>query len=294
MSPSRLLGYQLPGDSGTDTLARYLWNWALGVALQPALHTLEIALRNEISRSAAKILATRVYRTSTIPSWLDATPSMLLPHEHAKVEKAKERLGLDPRAHTEGHLIAKLDFGFWVALCRRAYDDSRGAGPRLWPAILRDQHGFKTRPVTVSTRENVYGPLDEIREFRNRVAHHEPIWDRQYLVQYQKVIDCIGWMSPKLATATEALSPAVTTFKSGAARFRPVAELVYGGGATNPLELFVEHCAWSMPDSQRQLIGTLAIALQTAGPSADAAQVARTWVAGLPAPAESSETTDTA
>jgi len=226
LSPNRLRGYALPGDSAVDELARYLWNWALSAALQPALHTLEITLRNEIARAAAKAMVGRSYTPALIPTWLDATPSMLMPHELAKVDKAKERLGADPLAHTEGHLIAKLDFGFWVALCRRPYDDARGEGPRLWPAILRDGLGFKSLPATVTTRAEIHEPLDEIRIFRNRVAHHEPIWDRQYLARHQQILDCISWMSPKLASATAALSPAVTTFQAGVARFRPLGALI--------------------------------------------------------------------
>ncbi len=41
---------------------------------------------------------------------------MLLDHEYEKVQRAKQNLGRDRRSQTEGHLVAKLDFGFWVAL----------------------------------------------------------------------------------------------------------------------------------------------------------------------------------
>jgi hypothetical protein len=226
-SRQRLQAYRLPEDRDErDGIARYAWNLALAAALQPALHTLEIAFRNEMARAAAKLTAGRVVSYDRIGSWLDARPTMLLPHEAGKVERSKAQLGTDPRSQTEGHLIAKLDFGFWVALCRAAYDDARAAGPRLWPRALGI--AFQRRPASVSTRGDIHQRFDRIREFRNRVAHHEPIWDRGYLEQHELVIDSIGWMSPKLADATATLSPAPALYRSGLSAYRSLADRLLG------------------------------------------------------------------
>ena len=150
LSARRLAAYRLPADrDDTDGLARYLWNVALTSAVQPAVHALEVAFRNEISRAAARLTEGRRFRCDRIASWLDAVPTMLLPHEAEKVERAKRQLGGDPRSQTEGHLIGKLDFGFWVALCREPYADTRAAGPRLWPRAL--QLAFTRRPARVNS-----------------------------------------------------------------------------------------------------------------------------------------------
>ncbi|HEU0015048.1 MAG TPA: hypothetical protein VFQ45_15270 [Longimicrobium sp.] len=228
-SPERLRAYRLPSDADeTDGLARYLWNLALADAIQPALHVLEVAFRNEISRAAAKLTSGRRYAFDRIPSWLDAKPSMLLEHEQAKVARAKEQLGTDPRSQTEGHLIAKLDFGFWVALCRHPYADWRASGPRLWPRTL--ELAFRARPAAATTQSHILHRFDPVRRFRNRVAHHEPVWDRDYLRQHDYILESIGWMSPKLAEATRVLSPAVRAYERGAEAFRPHAEVLLGTG----------------------------------------------------------------
>lgn len=228
-SAPRLQAYGAPGDRDeSDRVARYFWNLALVSAIQPALHVLEIAFRNEMARAAARITAARSFRTAGIPSWLDASPSMLMEHERRKVADAKERLAGDPRRRTEGDLIAKLDFGFWVALCRDSYADTRGDGPRLWPRAL--DIAFQKRPRSVNTRAEVYHRFDRIRKFRNRVAHHEPIWDRDYLAQHEHVLESLGWMSPKFADALRTVSPAPAVFNAGPYAYRPHAETLLGTG----------------------------------------------------------------
>lgn len=227
LSRERLQAYRLPDDRDErDGLARYVWNLALAGALLPSMHALEIAFRNEINRAATKLVANRSWRYDRVASWLDARPSMLLPHEAEKVERAKAQLGADPRSQTVGHLIAKLDFGFWVALCREPYGDSRAAGPRLWPRAL--DLAFRHRPGTVTTRSQIFHQFDRIRKFRNRVAHHEPIWDRGYVAEHAHVLESLAWMSPKLAEALRHTSPAPATFAAGPAAFRAHAERILG------------------------------------------------------------------
>jgi hypothetical protein len=227
LSRQRLQGYRLAADRDeVDGLARYLWNLALASALQPVLHVLEVTFRNEIHRAAVRLMEGRSYAYDRIPSWLDAKPTMLLEHEARKVESAKEQLGTDPRSQTEGHLVAKLDFGFWVSLCRDPYGDWRGAGPRLWPRALG--LAFRSRPANVATRSQVFHRFDRIRQYRNRVAHHEPVWDRDFVGNHDFIVESLGWMSPKLAHAVRVMSPALLTYNAGPEAFRSSAGLLLG------------------------------------------------------------------
>lgn len=218
ISGERLRAY---GDSARPdsraAVTRYVWNLALVNAMMPILHTLEIAFRNELARAGGKITGKRPFQTADVPSWLDAQPTMLMESEHRKVLNAKERLGTDPSKRTEGRLIAKLDFGFWVALCRDSYTDTRSSGPRLWPRAL--DHAFQKRPNSVTTRSEVFHRFDRIRKFRNRVAHHEPIWDHEYLANHEYILESLGWISPKLADALRQMSPASAVFNEGPAAY---------------------------------------------------------------------------
>jgi hypothetical protein len=277
LSPQRLRAYGDPSDrDDADRVARYIWNLALSNALQPVLHALEVAFRNEISRAAAKLTSGRSYRTSGIDSWLDADPSMLMERERRKVMDAKERLGSDPSSQTEGHLIAKLDFGFWVALCRDAYTDTRSEGPRLWPRAL--SLAFRRRPPSVTTRAEILHRFDRIRRYRNRVAHHEPIWDREYLAEHDYVLDSLAWISPALADALRPISPAGPTFRGGPAAYRPHAETLLGTSAGTP------EAPWrrfgALPAPQQLLLAPLFDAL-VLEKDADPRLVIRRWAESL-------------
>lgn len=226
-SPERLASYADPAKlDPVETVARYLWELALVAAMHPVLHSLEVAFRNELARAAGKLVAGRAFSTAGIPSWLDAVPSMLMDREREKVLAAKERMGADPRRWTEARLIAKLDFGFWVALCRDSYTDTRASGPRLWPRAL--DIAFQRRPRTVTTRAEVYHRYDRIRKFRNRVAHHQPVWNQDYLGQHEYILESLSWISPKLSDAARQLSAAPAVFRAGPGAYRPLAEQLLG------------------------------------------------------------------
>lgn len=234
LSPERLAAYadySNPEDA-RETLARYVWNLALVSAIQPALHTLEIAFRNELARAARKLTASRSFQAAEIPSWLDATPTMLLEREQDKVLAAKKRMGSARHRWTEGRLIARLDFGFWVALCSDAYADTRSEGPRLWPRAL--DISFLKRPKSVTTRAELFHRFDRVRKFRNRVAHHQPVWNQNYLAQHEYIIESLGWISPKLAAALRQMSPAGAVYGAGPAAYRHYARQLLGPARASP------------------------------------------------------------
>jgi hypothetical protein len=228
-SAERLAAYADGADPDErDTVARYVWERALVNAINPVLHTLEVAFRNELARVAARLTATRTFRTAGVPSWLDAVPSMLMERERQKVLSARDRMGNDLRRWTEARLIAKLDFGFWVALCRDSYADTRADGPRLWPRAL--DLAFRKRPRSVTTRAEVFHRFDRIRQFRNRVAHHQSVWNHEYLAQHEYIIESLGWISPRAADALRRTSVAPAVFHCGPGVYRPYAERLLGPG----------------------------------------------------------------
>ena len=40
----------------------------------------------------------------------------------------------------------------------------------------------------------MHKPLPGLRDLRNRIAHHEPIFARELASEYQTIIEVIGWM----------------------------------------------------------------------------------------------------
>ena len=236
-SAERLNAYRLPTDADDlDMVARYLWSLALAAALQPALHTLEVTFRNALYAGSAKVLANRKLRYADIPCWLDATPSLLMPRERQTVEDAKERLRKlrHRRYMTSGRLISKLSFGFWTGLCNSPYEQARGSGPGIWPDLLK--HAFLFAPREHRNRPAILHRFDEIRNLRNRVSHHEPVWDWDLPAWHAKILETLAWMNQSAEGAVRRESALETLYRAGAASFRPRAEALLAKRSIEPAE----------------------------------------------------------
>lgn len=191
LSTERLAPYlkAASGDTGL-ALARYYWNVELCRAYYPMLQALEVALRNNLDRAIRqKYPAAGNYQH--IDSWIDTVPRIAVhPGAEASIDQAKATLIKDPstgqyrrnyRAH--GDLVAAMSFGFWVALLGTTYDAGHG-GPQLWspgaqvlPPTAFERLVFPgAKDVSITT---IRVAFNDLRHFRNRVFHHEPVWPKR-------------------------------------------------------------------------------------------------------------------
>jgi len=54
-------------------------------------------------------------------------------------------------------------------------------------------------PNHIRTRLTLSRRFTEIRILRNRVFHHEPIWNKDKLgQQYEDLVEALGWLNPDL------------------------------------------------------------------------------------------------
>ncbi|WP_428276896.1 hypothetical protein [Candidatus Palauibacter sp.] len=225
LSAERLSAYALPEDTDEiDCVARYLWNLARCSALQPALHTLEITVRNRLFDISRKIIDETKLSHDKVPCWLDARPSLLAEPERDAVEKAKATILGRRSPLTEGRLVSVLGFGFWVSLCKRSYEQGRTGGPRLWPELAT--RGFPHPPNARRTRSQIFHALNPLRELRNRVSHHEAVWDRKLDRSHREILETIAWINPELAATLEKHSPLPAVLDRGVAGFRAQAEAI--------------------------------------------------------------------
>lgn len=197
ISDSRWSSYQEHEGTNVETLARYMWSTALSTALQPAFHALEVTLRNTLHDRATELLGSRQLVYVDVPTWLDARPRLLLARDYQEVLAVKERLRRRKKLFTENCLVADLSFGFWTALFDRKYEHGRLDGPALWPRLAKSAFPYapKDRRDRASLSELFHG----LRQFRNRLAHHEPIHRRRPLQIHSAACSAIGWMNPSAA-----------------------------------------------------------------------------------------------
>lgn len=158
------------GDS-LRALALYEWNLDLGAALLKDISYFEVALRNAYDRVLA------VWNSGG-RHWLfdDDSPvrkPLLRTTRSGEVRdvNALNRRAIDaalPRGHRPpraGSVIAHLSFGFWAHLTDRAHERT------LWIPYLR--HAWPDG----TSRSELDAKIRLINTVRNRIAHHEHLFD---------------------------------------------------------------------------------------------------------------------
>ncbi len=49
------------------------------------------------------------------------------------------------------------------------------------------------------TRSQIFHALDPLRDLRNRVSHHEAVWDRKLNRSHREILETIAWINRDLA-----------------------------------------------------------------------------------------------
>ncbi|WP_419850515.1 hypothetical protein [Candidatus Poriferisocius sp.] len=156
----------------------YARNVALGGAFHGPLQTLEVVLRNAVHDTLAARFNDR---------WFEDA-SLLEENEVRSVVRATEKLEMP---WTAGQVVAELNFGFWVALFARRYEE------RLWRTELHLLFAPK------QNRKELHNQLNRLRTLRNRIAHHEPIFQRDLATDYKKILWILDMLSPEAAKWTD-------------------------------------------------------------------------------------------
>ena len=108
---------------------------------------------------------------------------------HDAVQRAVSSLTHQQKPQDAGRIVAELSFGFWTSLMDRRYEQS------LWPRLLKPV--FPHLPRSIRTRAVISRRFHRVRQLRNRIFHHEPVWYWQDLAQHhQEVMEALGWIEP--------------------------------------------------------------------------------------------------
>ena len=81
------------------------------------------------------------------------------------IELATKQLHERGKLPTADYVVSELSFTFWVALFANVYDQT------LWRTDLHRIFTPRTK-----NRHGLHDSLDRLRNLRNRIAHHEPIF----------------------------------------------------------------------------------------------------------------------
>lgn len=181
ISPARLQRFMGATGCRNAALRTCIWNSRLCAELYFPLQTAEICVRNAISGT----LSRRFTRT-----WFDGQSVQNLLTEKYRThlaevvsrEKASKGASFD-----ENHVISGLSFGFWVNLMTSRYKH------HLWQQGI--PRTFLHAPVGL-TLKDAHKKIDQLRVFRNKVAHHYAIYDRSPTAEYANLLEIVGWVCP--------------------------------------------------------------------------------------------------
>lgn len=189
LSPERIATYvAATGGNREQAMRLYTWNTAASAAFYGPLQGLEVALRNAMHRELVAGYG---------PDWYDNVACGFDAGTLRRIEAAKDDLRRDGYAVDPPHLVAALPFGFWVALLGRGgRAGGLGAAKRNYEMTLWRPCLHKAFRYAKVSRAQAHHPLDYLRTFRNRIAHHEPIFLRHLTADYQSILTVAGWISP--------------------------------------------------------------------------------------------------
>ncbi len=177
LSIDRFQTYLTKAGTEAAALQLYAWNTAIAAAFHGPLQACEVILRNAVHETLSDAYGA---------TWFDqAAP--LQNAERSLVHTAEGGILVRRNPMTPGRVIAELSFGFWVRLFSNRYDRS------LWRTDLAKR--FAPRPQ----RKDLHDQLDRLRTLRNRIAHHEPIFQRNLNDDFNRVVDILMRLSPDTA-----------------------------------------------------------------------------------------------
>jgi len=197
LSQERFSSYEIlcPTGKESDLIGAYHWNLAICSSLYPFLQSAEIALRNSMHEALSNKFNTT--------EWYDLIS--LNPVSKKKIEETKQELIRHQKPTTAPNIVASLTFGFWEKLLSHRYYANQDNPYCLWPHLIPDvfpDYKIENR----SARKQIAKRFGEIKNLRNRLFHHEPIWKfknrntaekniASLITVFNDMVKAIGWIS---------------------------------------------------------------------------------------------------
>lgn len=152
-----------------EAVGIYMWNAEVCSELGKLLCHFEIALRNGIHRELS--LNASPGGSASMAWWDTHWGNLSLATQNAiQTERTSAGRALGP-----DEIVSRLSFGFWPnALRWTAKNRARLLAPMFpgHPLTLSPGPGWADRQLRTDALDEIF----EIKEVRNRVAHHEPLW----------------------------------------------------------------------------------------------------------------------
>lgn len=176
------------GGDLVKAMELYDWNAEVAGAFHEDIGRLEVVFRNALDGALVGY--------GTVQGWPEVwyRRSQLFPGRHGgraleDITTARRRATRRATPEVHGKVIAELSFGFWRFLCTPPYLTSLWV-PVLSGAFPNHPHAGDPRKV----RRDVDDRIQRVHFLRNRVAHHEPIHQRNLQRDVDSIAELAGWI----------------------------------------------------------------------------------------------------
>ncbi|MBU2341470.1 MAG: hypothetical protein KKE77_09550 [Alphaproteobacteria bacterium] len=179
---------QARGGHVEDALALYVWNAEVSAAFMVPIHLCEVAIRNA---AAEAIEAVHGPTWPWVNGFVRSLPRPRRPFDYDPQTNLRQVAGRQP---TVGKVVSEVNFAFWEKVFTTGQDE------RMWNPHFRTVLPGAPGALSVAqARSKVFSDLVTIRKFRNRIAHHEPIFARTLRDDYAVMRELIEWRRPDAA-----------------------------------------------------------------------------------------------
>ena len=184
-SKSRLETYYkiFPNDK-EKAITYYQLNIQISESLYPLLSNFEVVLRNSIHNSFSIHFKTE--------NWFE---KVNYPELIDQINVAKSKISLSKKEFTINKLVSELTLGFWTALFNKKYAKD------FWKPLM---YAFPMISKDQKHRNTIAFKLNNIRKFRNRIFHFEPICNELDILEinHKNILETLEWMNMEIVEWT--------------------------------------------------------------------------------------------
>lgn len=186
LSQSRLATYyQLFPNDNQKAIEYYELNTQIAESLYPLLSNLEIVLRNAIHNSfSIHFKNTNWYAQVNYPELQD------------QINIAKSKITASKSQITIDKLVSELTLGFWTSLFNKNYAKD------FWKPLM---YAFPLLNKQQKHRNVIAFKLNNIRKFRNRIFHYEPICNDLNILStnHTNILEVLQWINTDIVVWTK-------------------------------------------------------------------------------------------
>lgn len=186
LDPARLKRYMPAAENDKNrAFLFYLWNCAIAEAFYNPLHFVEIATRNALHAALVNRFG---------PSWYDGATFGAIYDRNKFSQELQTAVREETFQHgsllTANHVASALTFGFWEHIATKKFDRT------VWKKGVKAV--FPGAPYN-ATRDDLQLLIESVRRWRNRISHHNAIFDKDPSRKFQDCLKLLQWASPDTA-----------------------------------------------------------------------------------------------